>query len=59
MKTVEVSEECDDIDSARHRSSNAFLKKKKKFKKKGTKCQCSETIVKDLVDIIDKNDKYG
>ena len=37
---------------------NVFLKKSNKLKKKGRKCQWSETLVNDLVDIIVENDKY-
>ena len=52
-KSGEESEECDDLDS-----SHILLKKKKKLKKKCRKCQWSETVVNDLADIIEENDKY-
>ena len=53
IKSGEASEEFDDLNS-----SNVFLKKKNKLKKKGRKCQWSETLGKDLVNIIVENDKY-
>ena len=54
-KSGEESEEFDDLNS-----SNVFLKISYKLKKKGRKCQWSETLVNiiDLVDIIVENDKY-
>ena len=52
FKSGEESEEFDDLNS-----SNVFLKKNNKLKKKGRKCQRSETLVNDLVDIILENDK--
>ena len=56
MKTIsdEESEEFDDLNS-----SNVFLKKNNKLKKKGRKCQCSETLLNDLVDINVENDKHS
>ena len=56
MKTIsdEESEEFDDLNS-----SNVFLKKHNKLKEKGRKCQCSETLLNDLVDINVEHDKHS
>ena len=48
-------EECEEFDDLN--SSNVFLKKSNKLKKKGRKCQWSETLVNDLVDIVVEIDK--
>ena len=52
-KLDEESEEHDGL-----HSSNVFLKKKKKLKKKGRKYHGSENLVNDLVDIAVENNKY-
>ena len=51
MKTNKSGETFDDLNS-----SNIFLKKNSKLKKKGRKCQWSETPVNNLVDIFVEND---